>query len=84
MVKNSKRIWEPRRPEPIDCDLTDVFRVLTGGFGGLQNYNIWQKRADELARLSRDTVDNLYRQAIEKELGTRIDFERGYRRVYYP
>jgi hypothetical protein len=84
MVNVDQRIWEPQQPKKVTCDLTDIFQILTGGYGGLENYNIWQKRADELARLSRDTVDNLYRQAIEKELGTRIEFERGYRRVYYP
>lgn len=84
MIGVKKRLWEPIDPEATPGGLNDVFDVLTGGYGGLQNYNIWQTRADAHARLSRDTVDSLYREVMEKELGTRIQFDRGYRRVYYP
>jgi len=84
MVEDKKKLWEPLQSEEIACNRDDVFEVLTGGYGGLQNYNIWQVRADAQARLSRETVDSLYRDVLEKELGMRIEFERGYRRVYYP
>ncbi len=84
MVGNDSKIWEIDRPKAIQCNLSEILKVLTGGYGGLQNYNIWQKRADELVRLHRDTVDSLYKTVIEQELGQPIEFRRGYRRVYYP
>ena len=84
MVGDESKIWEHHRPKAVNCDLSEVMRVLTGGYGGLQNYNIWQKRADEIARLPRETMDNLYRQAIEREIGHHIEFRRSYRRVNYP
>ncbi len=84
MVGIDTKIWEPPKPERMNCNVDEVLSVLRGGYGGLQNYNIWLKRADEIARLGRQTVDNLYRQTLERELGTRIVFERGYSRVYYP
>ncbi|MFW9888377.1 MAG: DNA double-strand break repair nuclease NurA [Candidatus Thorarchaeota archaeon] len=83
-VGERSSVWDIMRPKEFPCDLTKIMTVLVGGYGGLQNYNIWLKRADELARLPRETVDNLYRIAVEKELGFRIEFRRGYRRVYYP
>ena len=49
MIGNDSKIWETDRPKAVRRDLSDILEVLAGGYGGLQNYNIWQKRVDELS-----------------------------------
>ncbi|MBN2230293.1 MAG: DNA double-strand break repair nuclease NurA [Candidatus Thorarchaeota archaeon] len=83
MVGQEENIWEPTLPKFLECNVTDVMEVLTGGYGGPENYNIWLKRVDEKVRLRRETVDRLYKRVIENEINSDFAYNRGYRRVYY-
>jgi len=67
-----------------DVDPKELVKILQGGYGGLRNYNIFLKRADEEVKLNRKTMDELYTSALEKILGLTLVHTRGYRRVKYP
>ncbi len=62
----------------------EVLRLLLSGYGGLRNYNVWLKYADDMVKLHLRDVDDIYERALERELGFLLIHTRGYRRVQYP
>lgn len=77
------KITDTGWPEPASVDLEDILRLVSAGYGGLDNYNIWLKAVDEKVKLKREFFEKLYLNKFEEVVG-RIATERGYRRVRFP
>jgi len=72
-------IW----PEIIDVDLSNILNLLSSGYCGPENYNIWLSNVDGMVKLSRRVFESIYLPKFEDILGS-IVTSRGYRRVRYP
>ena len=70
-------------PEPASVDLDDILKLVSAGYCGLDNYNIWLKAVDEKVKLKREFFESLYLNKFEEVVG-RFATERGYRRVRFP
>ena len=78
-----KRLSEVGWPEKVDVDLSEILRLISAGYCGLENYNIWLKAVDDAVKLKRDVFENLYLSKFEELVG-RFATPRGYRRVRFP
>jgi len=78
-----KRISEVGWPEVVSVNLSEVLRLISAGYCGLENYNIWLKAVDERVKLRKDIFENLYLPKFEEVVG-RSATSRGYRRVRFP
>ena len=78
-----KRLWEVGWPELVNIDLDEILRLISAGYCGLDNYNIWLTAVDSEVKLSREVFENLYLPKFEDIVG-RLSTPRGYRRVRYP
>ncbi len=83
-VDANESLFDVKRSELMDMDVSSVISMLRSGYGGLRNYNIWLKKVDQEVRLRRDVVDELYCSMLERILGETLIHSRGYRRVKYP
>ena len=83
--ENTSRLLKKNRfIKDVDGALEGLIRMLKTGYGGLRDYNVWLKRADEEVKLRRRDVDDIYERVLEKDLGITLVHTRGYRRVKYP
>lgn len=82
--KRDTKTIDVQKDEKVLVNVNPIISLLLEGYGGLTNYNVWLKRADEEVRLSRVDFDKLYVPRLEKILNTTVMFTRGYRRVNYP
>ncbi|WP_290623546.1 MULTISPECIES: DNA double-strand break repair nuclease NurA [unclassified Archaeoglobus] len=78
-----KTLFEVGWPEDASVDVSDILRLISAGYCGPENYNIWLKAADDGVRLSREIFENVYLQKFEEIVGVFIT-SRGYRRVRFP
>ncbi len=78
-----KKLSEVGWPEEADIDISEILRLISAGYCGLENYNIWLKSADDIVKLKRDVFENLYLSKFEEIVG-RFATPRGYRRVRFP
>lgn len=78
-----KTLFEVGWPEEADADVGEVLRLISAGYCGPENYNVWLKAADDGVRLSREVFENVYLRKFEEIIGTFIT-SRGYRRVRFP
>jgi hypothetical protein len=59
-----------------------VISHLLASRGGKEVYNALLYVADREVRITRDTVDTVYKSIIQKELGIPVEYERGMRRFF--
>jgi len=78
-----KKLSEVGWPEEADIDISEILRLISAGYCGLENYNIWLKAVDDAVKLKRDVFENLYLSKFEELVG-RFATPRGYRRVRFP
>ena len=64
-------------------NLNEVLKLLSAGYCGLGNYNIWLTAVDNEVKLSRVDFEELYLKKFEEIIGKKAT-PRGYRRVRYP
>jgi len=69
--------------EAIDVDIDDVLRLISAGYGGLEDYNIWLTAVHRRVKLGRKTFERIYLPKFEEIVG-RTATPRGYRRVRFP
>ena len=77
--KAREAIWA----EEAKVNLSRILDIISAGYCGLENYNIWLKAVDERVKIHRDIFDNLYLPKFEEVIG-RLATARGYRRVRFP
>ncbi|MEM2137145.1 MAG: DNA double-strand break repair nuclease NurA, partial [Candidatus Methanomethylicia archaeon] len=70
-------------PIVADVDLNDILKLISSGYCGLDNYNVWLTSVDRMVRLTRRVFENIYLPKFEDIVG-RFVTSRGYRRVRYP
>jgi len=78
-----EKLSEVGWPEAVSVDLNEILRLISAGYCGLENYNIWLKAVDDGVKLRRETFENLYLPKFEEIVG-RFATPRGYRRVRFP
>jgi len=78
-----KKLSEVGWPEEADIDISKILRLISAGYCGLENYNIWLKTVDDTVKLKREVFENLYLSKFEEIVG-RFATPRGYRRVRFP
>jgi len=78
-----KRLSEVGWPEEADIDISEILRLISAGYCGLENYNIWLKAVDDEVKLKKEVFENLYLPKFEEIVG-RFATPRGYRRVRFP
>jgi hypothetical protein len=78
-----KRIPDVGWPEVVSVNLNEVLRLISAGYCGLENYNIWLKAVDDEVKLRKDIFENLYLPKFEEVVG-KFATSRGYRRVRFP
>ncbi|MFX1257011.1 MAG: DNA double-strand break repair nuclease NurA [Promethearchaeota archaeon] len=78
-----KRLLDIGWPKTIDVDLDEVLKLISAGYCGLENYNIWLTSVDNEVKLSRVDFEELYLKKFEEIIGKKAT-PRGYRRVKYP
>ncbi|MHA1311193.1 MAG: DNA double-strand break repair nuclease NurA [Candidatus Helarchaeota archaeon] len=70
-------------PQIVDIDLEEILNLISAGYCGLDNYNIWLKFVDDNVKLKRNILENIYLQKFEEIISKKAT-SRGYRRVRYP
>jgi len=78
-----KTLFEVGWPEDIGVDVSEILRLISAGYCGSENYNIWLKAADNGVKLNREIFENVYLRKFEEIVGVFIT-SRGYRRVRFP
>lgn len=78
-----EKLSEVGWPEAVSVDLNEILRLISAGYCGLENYNVWLKAVDDGVKLRRDVFENLYLPKFEEIVG-RFATPRGYRRVRFP
>jgi len=78
-----KTLFEVGWPEDIGVDVSEILRLISAGYCGSENYNIWLKAADDGVKLNREIFENVYLRKFEEIVGVFIT-SRGYRRVRFP
>ncbi len=78
-----ERISEVEWPQAVEVDLGEILRLISAGYCGLENYNVWLTAVDSEVRLTREVFESLYLPKFEEVVG-RFATPRGYRRVRYP
>ena len=70
-------------PEAIDVDVTPILNILSAGYCGLDNHNVWLTNVDRMVRLGRRVFEDMYLSKFEEIVNAKVT-SRGYRRVRYP
>ncbi len=78
-----RRLLDVGWPEVVNLDLSEILKLISAGYCGLGNYNIWLTAVDNEVRLSRKDFEELYLKKFEEIIGKKAT-PRGYRRVRYP
>ncbi len=77
------KLYEIGWPEKVEVDIDAILKLISAGYCGLDNYNVWLKAVDDEVKLSREVFENLYLSKFEELVGKSAT-SRGYRRVRYP
>ena len=77
------KLLEVGWPKVMNVDLSNVLEIISAGYCGLENYNIWLKAVDDEVKLKRKNFERLYLNKFEEIIG-KYTTPRGYRRVRYP
>ncbi len=80
---NETRLLDLGWPEVLKIDLDPILKLISAGYCGLSNYNIWLTAVDNEVKLSRKDFEDLYLKKFEEIVGKKAT-PRGYRRVRYP
>jgi hypothetical protein len=51
-------------PEKVNVDISNILEIISAGYFGPENYNIWLKAAHDGAKLTSDVFKNLYLRKI--------------------
>lgn len=81
-----KRMIDVGWPEPAMIDeekLNEILNILSAGYCGLNNYNIWLNAVDLRVKLNKKDFEEIYLPKFEDIVG-RFASPRGYRRDRYP
>ncbi|RZN64912.1 MAG: DNA double-strand break repair nuclease NurA [Candidatus Methanoliparum thermophilum] len=81
----SKRIIDVGWPEFVvnDEKINEILNIVSAGYCGLDNYNIWLNMVDLRVKLRKKDFEEIYLPEFEKIVG-RFVTARGYRRDRYP
>ncbi|MHA1253342.1 MAG: DNA double-strand break repair nuclease NurA [Candidatus Helarchaeota archaeon] len=66
-----------------DIDITDILDVISAGYCGIDNYNVWLVAVDSQVKLPKKVFEDLYLSKLEEIIGKKIT-PRGYRRARFP
>jgi hypothetical protein len=83
MFENNSKLKAIGWPEPVNINLTQILDLISSGYCGLENYNIWLSHVDSEVKLKRKVFEELYLNKFEEIIG-KHSTSRGYRRVKYP
>jgi len=81
-----KKMIDVGWPEPAGIDtekMNEILNIISAGYCGLNNYNIWLNAVDSRVKLKKKDFDGLYLPKFEEIIG-RYATPRGYRRDRYP
>jgi hypothetical protein len=78
-----KNLSEVDFSEAVDADIDDILRLISAGYSGLEDYNVWLTTAHRRVKLGRRTFEHIYLPKFEEIVG-RTATSRGYRRVRFP
>lgn len=78
-----KKLAEIGWPEETKVDIDKILKLISAGYCGLENYNIWLKAVDEEVKLRKSTFENLYLPKFEEFFG-KFATSRSYRRIRFP
>jgi hypothetical protein len=59
-----KKLLDIGWPEKVNIDVRNVLEIISSGYCGPENYNIWLKVAHDGVKLSLETFENLYLRKI--------------------
>ncbi len=79
----SDKLLDVGWPEVLKADISNILTLLSSGYCGLDNYNVWLSAVDNEVKLSRKDFEDLYLKKFEEIIGKKAT-PRGYRRVRYP
>lgn len=77
-----KKLSEVGWPEKKEVKLEKIIELISAGYCGLDNYNLWLTAADAEVRLTKKDFEYLYLPKFEEIVG-RFATPRGYRRVRF-
>jgi len=77
------RLLDVGWPEAVDINIDEILKIISAGYCGLSNYNVWLSAVDDEVKLSRKDFEDLYLKKFEEIVGKKTT-PRGYRRVRYP
>lgn len=69
--------------EAVDVDINGILKLISAGYGGLEDYNIWLTAVHRRVKLGRRAFEGIYLPKFEEIVG-RTATSRGYRRVRFP
>ncbi|MBS7613079.1 hypothetical protein KEJ48_02370, partial [Candidatus Bathyarchaeota archaeon] len=69
--------------EDIDVNVDNILRLISAGYVGLEDYNIWLTAVHRKVKLRRKTFEQIYLPRFEEIVG-RTATSRRYRRVRFP
>ena len=78
-----KNMSEVDFSEVADVNIDGILRLISAGYSGLENHNIWLTAAHRRVKLERRTFEHIYLPKFEEIVG-RTATSRGYRRVRFP
>lgn len=78
-----RRLSEISFTETVDINVDKILKIISAGYCGLENYNIWLTAVDKQVKLRRNVFENIYLPKFEEIIG-RTATSRGYRRVRFP
>ena len=78
-----RRLSEISFTETVDINIDKILKIISAGYCGLENYNIWLTAVDKEVKLRRNVFENIYLPKFEEIIG-RTATSRGYRRVRFP
>ena len=84
----NKTLSDVRFPEDlVVCEnyekLEEILRLISAGYCGLENYNIWLSAVDSAVKLRKDVFEAVYLRKFEEIMGIEAT-ARGERRVKFP
>jgi len=57
-------------PEKVNVDISDVLEIISAGYFGPENYNVWLKAAHDGVKLSSEVFKNLYLRKVMEISGS--------------
>ena len=72
-----KKLLDVEWPERANVDVESILDIISAGYCGPENYNLWLKAAHDCVKLPSDVFENLYLNRIMDILGSYKKVRRG-------